>query len=144
MDLTWSYPVELRWEEGRYHAYASGEPAAMASGASVEAALDGMTKSLTALAYFAMANGEHLSLPSPATRAETYRVVLPARLAAKASLHVLRHLSGLGEEALAARLGCPVAQVRQILDPDHATEIEAIEAAARALGGRITVGFAAG
>ncbi|MGY2050774.1 hypothetical protein [Methylobacterium sp. JK268] len=143
METTWTYPVELRWEGGAFHAYSSGVPAAIASGPTVEAALDEMAKAFTALVLSRMSRGLDLFPPGIAADRETYRVPLPARLAAKASVYALWHRSGLSKTALGERLGRSETEVRRILDPRYGTKLDQIEEAVRALGGRMTVGFEA-
>ncbi|NJL08185.1 MAG: helix-turn-helix domain-containing protein, partial [Methylacidiphilales bacterium] len=47
--------------------------------------------------------------------------------------------SGLSKVELARLMGVAETEVRRILDPEHATKLATLEAAARALGHRITV-----
>jgi antitoxin HicB len=85
---------------------------------------------------------EDLPLPTPAEPGE---VLIPVRaaLAAKAAVWRAWRASGLTKSDLARRMGVAETEVRRILDPGHATKLDRLDEAVRALGGRLVIGLAA-
>ncbi|HET6520870.1 MAG TPA: type II toxin-antitoxin system HicB family antitoxin [Geminicoccaceae bacterium] len=75
--------------------------------------------------------------PSPARGRPT--VVLPPLVAAKLALYEAMRAERVTNVALADRLGVTEAAVRRLLDLDHRSHIDRIEAALRALGRRLEV-----
>ena len=73
--------------------------------------------------------------PSPAHGRPT--VVVPLLQAAKLALHDAMLEQGVGNSALARRLGVQEGEVRRMLDLDHQTKIGSIEKALAALGRRV-------
>lgn len=60
--------------------------------------------------------------------------VLPALTAAKLSLYWAMREDGVGKAALARRLGWHLPQIDRLLDLNHASKLDAVEAALAALG----------
>lgn len=139
MEQGWVYGYALRPEEGAIHAYASAAPEAIASGPTREAAAHEMGEALMAAVEGRMRFGLPLVPPGAPAADEPERFVLPASLAAKASIYVAWMASGLTKVALAARLGCAEKEVRRILDPEYPTGLAKLEEAARALGIELVV-----
>jgi antitoxin HicB len=85
--------------------------------------------------------GEAIPAPSEAKRGE---VVIPAspQVAAKVAFVRAFRESGLTRVALAKRLGWAESEIRRLLDPNHATKLDRIDIALRALGRRLVVGDA--
>lgn len=81
--------------------------------------------------------GESIPMPSP--RRGRPVVVPEALIAAKAALYLTMREQGLSIVALAARLRCAETTVRRMLNPDHGTRIERLEAALAVLGRRRVV-----
>jgi antitoxin HicB len=79
--------------------------------------------------------------PSEPKRGE---VVIPAspRVAAKVAFALAFNESGLTRVALAKRLGWAESEIRRLLDPNHATKLDRIDVALRALGRCLVVGDA--
>lgn len=75
--------------------------------------------------------------PSPARGRPT--VALPPLVAAKLALYEAMRDQGVGVEGLAARLGVAEPAVRRLLDLDHRSHIDQVEAALRCLGKRLEV-----
>jgi antitoxin HicB len=140
---SWIYPVELRREHGEVHAYATALPEAIASGATKGEALAEMREALVAAVRGRIKDGMALAPPPHPRPEQKFRVELPARLAAKASVYSAWKRTGLSKVALGERIGRSETEVRRILDPDHGTKLDQLEEAARALGGRLVVSFEA-
>lgn len=143
MQTDWTYPVELRREDGEVHAYSSHLPEAIASGATEAEALAEMGHALVAAVRGRIKDGMDLPPADVGLPAERHRIALPARLAAKAAVYSAWKASGLTKVALAALVGRSEGEMRRILDPDHGTKLDQLEEAAAALGGRLVVSFAA-
>ncbi len=75
--------------------------------------------------------------PSPARGRVT--IALPALAAAKIALYGAMYAEGVGNTALAERLGLSEGAVRRLLDIDHRSHISQIETALQALGRRLTI-----
>lgn len=143
MTDSWSYQVEVRAEESEFHAYAPDLPEAIASGATEAEALREMGEALAAAVRGRIKDGMDLGVPSRA-KGRKLRVSLPARLAAKASVYAAWKAADISKSGLARRMGRDEVEIRRILDPDHGTKLDQLEDAARALGGRLSIGFEAG
>ena len=144
MRTLWTYPVELRREEGEFHAYSSAMPEAIAAGATEAEALNEMREALAAAVRGRMKDGMDLSAPDEhGRRKERYKVDLPAQLAAKAAVYVAWKQANISKVELAARLERDEKDVRRLLDPDHGTKLEQMDDAMRALGGHLVIGFEA-
>ncbi|MFC2252478.1 type II toxin-antitoxin system HicB family antitoxin [Labrys portucalensis] len=84
---------------------------------------------------------DEADLPEPsALQSGEHAVPLAAQLAAKASIYSLWRAAKVSKSELARRLGLNEGEVRRLLNPEHATKLDRIDEAARALGGRIVVG----
>ena len=66
-------------------------------------------------------------------------IALPALAAAKVALYGAMRAQGVGNTALAARLGVTEGAVRRLVDLDHRSHIGQVETALLALGQRLTV-----
>jgi antitoxin HicB len=75
--------------------------------------------------------------PSPSRGRPT--VTLPPLVAAKLALYEAMHTQAVSGEDLAARLGIAEPAVRRLLDLDHRSHIDQVEAALRCLGKRLEV-----
>ena len=84
-----------------------------------------------------MANGE--DVPNPKRRAGRPVVALPALTAAKLEAYRAMRSAGLDHKQLAERLGWQPSQVTRLFDGRHASRLDQIETALRALGRRLVV-----
>ena len=84
-----------------------------------------------------MAHGEEVPLPSAAKGRPT--VALPALTAAKLEAYRAMRAAGLNKKQLAERLGWQPSQVTRLFDGRHASRLDQIEAALKALGRRLVV-----
>lgn len=66
-------------------------------------------------------------------------VTLPVLVAAKIALYSAMRSQGVGNTALAARLGVSEGAVRRLVDLDHRSHIGQVGTALHALGQRLTV-----
>jgi antitoxin HicB len=85
-----------------------------------------------------MAEGWDLPDPSPSTAGRPL-VGLAPLVAAKAELYRAMRKAGIGEAELARRAGITPQQVPRLFDIRHASRLDQIEAAMRALGRRLVV-----
>jgi antitoxin HicB len=81
--------------------------------------------------------GKPIPRPSPAEARPT--VALPPLVAAKLALYEAIRAERVSTAALAERLGVSEAAVRRLLDLDHRSHLDRIEAALRALGRRLEI-----
>jgi antitoxin HicB len=81
------------------------------------------------------------AVPMPGPAAGTPSVSLPALVAAKVQLYEAMRTSEIGKAELARRLNVHLPQVDRLLDVRHGSKLDQLEAAARALNGRLDVQF---
>jgi antitoxin HicB len=79
------------------------------------------------------------SIPRPSPSRGRPTVTLPPLVAAKLALYEAMRTRGVSGEDLAARLGIAEPAVRRLLDLDHRSHIDQVEAALRCLGKRLEV-----
>jgi antitoxin HicB len=84
-----------------------------------------------------LAHGEDVPLPSPPRGRPT--IALPALTAAKLEAYRAMRAAGLNKKQLAERLGWQPSQVTRLFDGRHASRLDQIEAALKALGRRLVV-----
>jgi len=79
-------------------------------------------------------------IPAPSAPKRGQRLVpLPLWLAPSLALYLAMHEQGISNCELARRLGCRETVVRRMLDPNHNTKPEKLQAALAALGKRIAI-----
>lgn len=117
-------------------------PEAVTEGATRGEALANAEDALAVALLGRMADGA--DMPSARARGRSLvRVAPPAAAAAKLAVYTAWRASGLSKSGLARRLGKAEGEVRRILDPYHATKLDTLDAALRALGRRFTLGVEA-
>ena len=131
------YPVQLEEEDGGYVVTLPDIPYGATQGEDISDALAQAEDFLEEAVLGMMAHGEGVPLPSPADGRPT--VALPALTAAKLEAYRAMHAAGLNKTQLAERLGWRPAQVTRLFDGSHASRLDQIEAALRALGRRLVV-----
>jgi antitoxin HicB len=83
---------------------------------------------------------ERTTIPPPSRLKRGQRLVpVPLWIAGKLALYLAMRDQGIGNSALARRLGVRETVVRRMLDPNHETRSEKLQAALDALGKRIVV-----
>ena len=133
-----AYPVRLEAEEGgAVLASFPDVPEALTEGATEREALARAEDCLVAaLGGYIEARRD---VPRPAPGRGRPLVALPALAAAKIALYCAMRERGVGNAALARRLGTVEGTVRRLLDLDHRSHIGQVEAALHALGQRLVV-----
>ena len=132
------YPVILTPDDGTVLVTFPDVPEAITFGADTDEALMYAVDALeTALSFYVDAR-KPLPVPSKATRGQ--KTVRPSALEC-AKLGVYRAMTeqGIKKAELARRLGWHMPQVDRLFDLRHASRLDQIEAAARALGRHIEV-----
>ena len=81
----------------------------------------------------------HREIPVPRATAKGPFATLPALTEAKLALYTAMRATKTGKADLARRLNCHLPQVDRLLDLRHASRLDQLEAAFRALGKQISV-----
>ena len=84
-----------------------------------------------------MTDREEIPRPSPAKRRPF--VVLPTLSELKVSLYAAMRDTGVSRTDLARRLNCPPSQVDRLLDLNHASRFDQLEAAFRVPNKRLSI-----
>lgn len=133
-----AYPVRLdRQDDGYVLVSFPDVPEALTEGATEREALAEAEDCLVA------ALGGYIQDRRDIPRSSSARgqplVVLPVLVAAKIALYRAMRAGGVGNTALAERLGTVEGTVRRLLDLDHRSHIGQVEAALRVLGQRLVI-----
>jgi antitoxin HicB len=137
-DKTEGYPVHLGHEEdGGYVVTLPDIGYGATQGDTLAEALAQAKDMLEEAVLGMMAHGENVPSPSPAEGHST--VTLPALTAAKLEAYRAMRAAGLNKKQLAERLGWQPSQVTRLFDGRHASRLDQIEAALKALGRRLVV-----
>jgi antitoxin HicB len=113
-------------------------PEAITEGATRAEALRNAEDALAVALLGRMA--DDVALPAPAAQGRgLVPVALPTQAAAKLAVYAAFRAAGISKSELARRLGKQEAEARRILDAYHATKLETLEAALRAMGRRFTL-----
>ena len=83
--------------------------------------------------------GARRAVPWPSQARGQAMIGLPTLTAAKIALYSAMRAEGIGNTALAVRLGLSEGAVRRLIDLDHRSHIGQIETALRALGRRLCI-----
>ncbi len=100
----------------------------------LEEAMDALGSDLS----IRLSRREEIPTPSPAKRGQR-QVPVPLWLAPKLALYLAMRDQRVSNSELARRLGIHERVVRRMLDPEHATKAEKIQAALAVLGKQMTV-----
>jgi antitoxin HicB len=133
------YPLTLRPDRnGTIIAQAVDAPGALTVGCDEADAIAQARDALLTLFARLIADGEQVPHPSRRRRGQAC-AVLPPMAAAKIATYQAMREAGLTEADLARRLGCDLRQVRRLLDLDHSSRLDQLEAALAALGKRLVI-----
>jgi len=124
--------------EGGYLVLFPDVPEAITGGETWDEALEMAEDALAVALLGRVEKGEPLP-ECKAREKDLVPVAVPAETAAKVLLIELWRRSGLSKSELARRLGVDEKVVRRLLDPDHRSTLGRLEAAIRALGGRLVI-----
>ncbi len=140
--FTASYPASfLPEEQGEgFHVRFTDLPEALTGGDDFDDTFVQAADCLAEAIAGRIARGDEIPLPSKPKRGQ-HLISVPLQLAPKLALYLAMRESGIPNTELARRLGVSETVVRRMLNPKHATKPERIQAALRALGKRIVVGF---
>jgi antitoxin HicB len=132
------YPVRLEQEaDGGFVVTVPDIGYGATQGDTLEEALAQAEDMLEEAVLGIMAHGDEVPFPSPARGRPT--VALPALTAAKLEAYRAMRAAGLNKKQLAERLGWQPSQVTRLFDGRHASRLDQIEAALKALGRRLVV-----
>ena len=133
-----AYPIRLEAGEGAAVLVSFPDvPEALTEGATEREALADAEDCLVA-ALGGYIEGRR-DIPQPSPRRGRPLVSLPALVAAKIALYRAMRECGIGNAALARKLGTVEGTVRRLLDLDHRSHIGQVEAALHVLGERLVV-----
>jgi antitoxin HicB len=131
------YPATFRKDEdGRILVLFPDFPHSATDGANALEAMEEAIDCVGSAIAFAMVYKEEIPRPSAPKRGQRM-VAVPLWIAPKLALYWGMRESGIGNSELARKLGVRETVVRRMLDPDHATKSEKIQAALEALGKRL-------
>jgi len=142
--FTFAYPaVFSRDEDGRWLVGFPDFPTAHTDGANTSEAMEEAIDCLGSAIAFAMADKADVPKPSRLKRGQKL-VPVPLWIVAKLALYwAIRELS-MSQSELARRLKVRETAVRRMLDPNHDTRPEKIQAALEALGKRVVMTYGDG
>jgi antitoxin HicB len=139
--FTFAYPgVFKRDEDGRTLVSFPDFPTAHTDGADVSEAMEEAIDCLGASIAFAMADKVNVPKPSLVKRGQKL-VPVPLWIVAKLALYWAIRELGMSQSELARRLKVRETVVRRMLDPNHDTRPEKIQAALEALGKRVVMAY---
>lgn len=133
-----SYPAVLTPDDGNVTIEFPDVPEAISTARNEdEALLAGREVLILALAEY-MARRREIPSPSPGEPSQP-TVALPPLVAAKLALYAVMLKGSVSQVELARRLAMDGRQVRRLLDLDHRSRIDQLDAAFAALGKRLVV-----
>jgi antitoxin HicB len=133
------YPLTLRPDQnGTILAQAVDAPAALTVGRDEADAIAQASEALLTLFAHLMSESEPIPHPSRPSRGQAC-AVLPPMAAAKLAIYQAMYDTGMTQAALAEKLGCDPRQVRRLLDLDHHSRLDQLDAALAALGKRLVL-----
>lgn len=143
-DVLWEadmiYPATLTedHETGQVMVRLEDVPEAMAVGRDREEALARAEDALLVALSGYIADGRVIPAPSKPDAGQPV-VTLPVLRSAKLAIYEAMRLQGITQLALSHKLGMDPRQIRRMLDLDHNSRMDQVEAALRALGRRLVV-----
>ena len=133
------YPINLvPAPEGGYVVSFPDIPEALTQGDSREEALDAALGALITAFEFYFEDNEPIPLPSVVATGDDC-VEVPLSVASKVLLLNAFLDSKLSQLELAKRIGKPKQEITRLFDLNHATKIDAVQAAAKALGKELAI-----
>ena len=139
--FTFAYPAVFRRDgDGRWLVGFPDFPNAHTDGADVSEATEEAIDCLGSCIAFAMADKASVPKPSRLKRGQKL-VPVPLWIAAKLALYWAIRERGMSQSELARRLKVRETVVRRMLNPNHDTRQEKIQAALEALGKRVVMAY---
>ncbi len=139
--FTFAYPaVFSRDDEGRFLVSFPDFPSAHTDGADASEATVEAIDCLGSSIAFAMVDKAIVPKPSRLKRGQKL-IPVPLWIVAKLALYWAIRELGISQSELARRLNVGETVVRRMLDPNHDTRLEKIQAALEALGKRVVLAY---
>jgi len=137
--FSFAYPARFRPDEGRRPVVSFPDfPACHTDGKDLQEAMEEAVDCLGSVLAKRIAERATVPRPSPLKRGQRL-VPVPLWIAGKLALYLAMKERGISNSALARGLGVRETVVRRMLDPDHETKSEKLQAALDVLGKRIVV-----
>ncbi len=136
--LRFAYPAKLSPDSGAICVEFPDVPEALTFGATEAEALGQAADALAVALSVYLEEGRDLPLPSRPRRGQAM-VALPLLTATKLAIYQAMRVQGVSTAELARRLGVDHKSARRILDLDHQSKVEQLEAAAAALGKELVI-----
>jgi antitoxin HicB len=134
-----AYPATFRRDEsGRQVVSFPDFPRAHTDGKNMQEAFNEATDCLGSVIAAYIAEKQEVPDPSPIKRGQKL-IPVPLWVAGKLALYRTMREQQITNSELARRLGVRETVIRRMLDPDHATKSEKLQAALAVLGKRIVV-----
>lgn len=132
--LAFRYPATFRKDRaGRFLVQFPDFPRAATDGANLPEAMEEAIDCLGSSIAFLLAHKQEIPKPAAAKRGQK-PVPVPLWIGPKLALYWRMRELGLSDSELARRLGVRETIIRRMLDPDHATKAEKLQAALEILG----------
>ncbi len=138
IDYAYAYPVRLTPDEDTVMVTFPDFPEAGTYGADRAEALAQAADALLGTVATRMTLREDIPRPSRLKRGQVL-VPLPTLAAAKVALYQIMRGDGVSMAELARRVGCDFRQVSRLLDINHGSRLDQLDAAFAALGKRLVV-----
>jgi antitoxin HicB len=141
MMFTFAYPAVFKRDEGRRLLVSFPDfPTAHTDGAEANEAMEEAIDCLGSSIAFAMADKAEVPKPSRLKRGQKL-VPVPLWIVGKLALYWTIREIGISQSELARRLNVRETVVRRMLDPNHDTRPEKLQAALEALGKRVVMAY---
>jgi antitoxin HicB len=131
-----TYPVTLTRDDGGFVVSFPDVPEAITEGDDEAEALLHAVDALETAFMAYIADRRDIPDPSPASGPT---VTLPILSAAKLALYRTMRAKGIGKAELARRMGCHLPQIDRLLDLNHRSRMDQIEAALKSLGRELVI-----
>jgi antitoxin HicB len=139
MMFSFTYPASFRPDESRRQVVSFPDfPFAHTDGKDANEAMEEAIDCLGSVLASLIAGKSDIPVPSRVKRGQRL-VPVPLWIAGKLGLYLAMREKGVNNSELARRLGVRETVIRRMLDPDHETRSERIQAALEALGKRIVI-----
>jgi antitoxin HicB len=137
--FSFAYPARFQRDEaGRVLVRLIDFPHSHTDGKDLPEAIEEAADLLGSVIAQCLADKAEIQTPSPCKRGQRL-VPVPLWIAGKLALHLAMREQRVNNSELARRLAVRETVVRRMLDPDHATKSEKLQAALAVLGKRLVV-----
>ncbi|MBI3345503.1 MAG: type II toxin-antitoxin system HicB family antitoxin [Gammaproteobacteria bacterium] len=133
-----AYPVILTHDDDAVIAEFPDVPEAITHGADEKSALEWAQDALVVALSGYLEDHRDIPQPSKPKRGQSV-VALPPMVGTKLAIYQALRDQGVTQLELAERLNCDARQIRRILDLDHSSRLDQLEASLRALGKKLSV-----